>query len=170
MKIIKFLGAIVLVIVIAVTVVLIGARFADGPLGLIAGGAFSSGEAYTGEEPDWTFARDFETVEFQLLDPNRSRTTWLAVHEGRIYIPSRYMTTSWGKLWKQWPIEAEKDPRAIARIDGKLYDRTLVRVQEGDELDPILAELSRKYSAGNPVGREAVISRDLWIFEMAPRN
>ncbi len=28
-------------------------------------------------------------------------SAWIVEHEGKIYIPSGYMTTWWGKIWKQ---------------------------------------------------------------------
>lgn len=65
------LGSLVLLIVLA----LIGARFADGPVAIIAGGPVTSGELVTGPEPDGSFVRDIQEVEFQLVDPPRSRTT-----------------------------------------------------------------------------------------------
>jgi hypothetical protein len=160
------LGALVLIVVI----VLIGARFADGPIAIIAGGPFTSGERVTGPEPDWSLARDIREVEFQLVEPPRSRTTWILEHEGRIFIPSGYMTTAWGKLWKHWPFEALEDGRAILRIDGKLYERELVRVEEGPLLAPLTAELSRKYLGDAKVGPEAVTSGSLWLFELTPRR
>jgi len=165
----KILGSILGLVVLVVAGTLIGARFADGPLEIIAGGPFKTGEKVTGE-PDWTFLKDYNTVEFQLLDPAASRTTWIAEHDGRIFIPSGYMTTWWGKIWKQWPIHAEKDGRAILRVDGKLYDRKLVRITKGPEIQPILAELGRKYGGGPPFPMEAVTSGYLWIFELAPRD
>ena len=165
----RILGGLILAVVLVVAGVFVGARFSDGPLAIVAGGAFSTGEPYTGPEPDWSFAKDFDTIEFQSLNPVRSRTTWSMTHEGRIFIPCGYMTTTWGRIWKQWPIEAEKDGRVIARIDGKLYDRMLVRINEGPILEPILAELGRKYAGGEPVPAEAVTSGYLWIFELAPR-
>jgi hypothetical protein len=165
----KILLRIVLGIVVAFAVLLIGARFADGPVAIIAGGAFTSGERVTGPEPDWSFAHDLQEVEFQSLDPARSRTTWIIEHEGKIYIPSGYMTTTWGKIWKQWPLEAEKDGRVILRAEGKLYDRQLVRIESGPLLEPLTAELSRKYAGGSPIGAEAVTSGYLWLFELAPR-
>ena len=165
----KVLGSFVGLIVLLIAGMLIGARFADGPLELIAGGPFASGEAAT-EEPDWSFVKDYVTVEFQLLEPAASRTTWIAVHDDRIFIPSGYMTTWWGKIWKQWPLHAEKDGRAILRVDGKLYDRQLVRITEGPEIVPILAELSRKYGGGQTFPTEVVDSGYLWIFELVPRN
>ena len=158
------------VLVLLVVVLLIGARFADGPVAIIAGGPFTTGELVTGPEPDWSFARDLQVVEFQLLDPPRSRTTWILEHDGRIYIPCGYMTTTAGRLWKQWPIEALEDGRAVLRIGDKLYDRQLVRIEEGPLLEPLTEELSRKYVGGAPIGPEAVTSGNLWLFELAPRT
>ncbi len=79
------------------------------------------------------------------------------------------MTTWWGKIWKQWPIQAEKDGRAILRVDGKLYNRQLVRITEGPEIEPVLSELSRKYGGGQNIPKSAVDSGYLWIFELTPR-
>jgi hypothetical protein len=160
------LGSLVLLVV----VVVIGARFADGPIAIIAGGPFTSGELVSGPEPDWSFVHDIREVEFQLVDPARSRTTWILEHEGRIYIPCGYMTTAWGKLWKQWPIEALTDGRSILRIGDKLYERKLVRIEQGPLLEPLTAELSRKYVGGAEIGPEAVTSGNLWLFELAPRS
>ena len=164
--VVGLLGSLVLLIV----VLLIGARFADGPVAIIAGGPFTSGELVTGPEPDWSFVREIREVEFQLVEPPRSRVTWVLEHEGKIYIPCGYMTTSWGKIWKQWPIEALEDGRAILRVGDKLYERQLVRIEEGPLLAPLTAELSRKYVGGAAIGTEAVTSGYLWLFELAPRS
>jgi hypothetical protein len=167
--ILRIAGGLLASLILLIVLALIGARFADGPVAIIAGGPFTSGELVTGPEPDWSFAHGIQEVEFQLVDPARSRTTWILEHEGRIYIPSGYMTTTWGKLWKQWPIEALDDGRAILRIGDKLYERELVRIEEGPLLAPLTAELSRKYALG-AIGPEAVTSGYLWLFELAPRS
>lgn len=161
------IGSIVAVAVVAAAV-LIGARFADGPLGIIAGGPFASGVPHQGPMPDWSFVNDIETVELQSLNPARSRTTWVLQHDGRIFIPCGYMNSFWGRIWKRWPIEAERDGRVITRIDGKLYEQNLVRIQQGRILDSVLAEMSRKY-IGQPVPLAAVATNALWIFELTPR-
>jgi hypothetical protein len=166
LKIIAYAVGIIVAVVVATSIV---ARFSDGPLEIMAGGAFTSGELIT-QEPDWSFVKDYATVEVQLLDPAASRTTWIAVHEGRVFIPSGYMTTWWGKLWKQWPLQAEQDGRAILRVDGKLYERQLVRVMDGPDIDPVMAELSRKYGDGQPFPRIAFDSGYLWIFQLTPRQ
>ena len=64
-------------------------------LGLVSGETFSSGEVVS-TEPDWRFIKDYDTVEFQLLEPG-SRTTWIIEHEGRIFLPSGYMLARWEK-------------------------------------------------------------------------
>jgi len=173
MKIIRFFAYTLLTLVIVIGLFLFSARFADGPLEIVSGGSFTSGEQYSGEEPDWSFVRDKPTVEFQLMDPARSRTTWIVEHKGKIYIPSGYMTTTWGKIWKQWPIQAEKDGRAILRVDGKLYKRQLRRVKSGPEVGPIVELIAKKYAGagagdGGSDGAKLVESGYLWLFEMAP--
>ncbi|SVE25648.1 uncharacterized protein METZ01_LOCUS478502, partial [marine metagenome] len=89
---------------------------------------------------------------------------------GRIFIPSGYMNTIVGKIWKHWPMEAEKDGRAILRVDNKLYERDLVRIEEGEIVEAVLTELSRKYAGGFPISLEEVNSGNLWLFELQPRN
>jgi hypothetical protein len=165
----RVLGGVLLGAAALVACGLAGARFADGPIAILAGGPFKTGELQSGPEPDWSFVRDLPTIEFQSLEPARSRTTWILYHDGRIFIPCGYMNSSWGRIWKKWPIEAERDGRAIARIDGKLYERSLVRIQAGEVLAPVLAELSRKY-VKQAIPLEQVTSGSLWIFEMAPRQ
>ncbi len=167
MRILRWLGILVVVLLVAVGAVFVAARFHDGPLGIIAGGPLKHGELVIGAEPDWTFVREIPTVEFQLLSPARSRTTWILEVDGKIYIPCGYMTSTVGRLWKQWPIEAERDGRAILRVGDKKFERQLVRIQSGDILEPLTRELSRKYGA--PATPEAVTSGSLWLFELAPR-
>lgn len=171
--ILKILGGLVALVLLVVLGIFVAARFHDGPMdggfAIISGGPFSSGELHTGPEPDWSFLKDYPTVEFQLLNPPRSRTTFVMEHDNRIFIPSGYMNSVLGKIWKHWPLEAEQDGRAILRVDGKLYERQLVRITEGEILEGVLAELGRKYGEGEPAPLSMVTSNDLWIFELTPR-
>jgi len=169
-------GFVILVLVFgsATVGIFVSARFHDGPFGgplaIVAAGPFETGELQRGsEEPDWAFLRDYFTVEFQLLNPPRSRTTYVMEHDGRIFIPSSYMNTLRGKLWKHWPMEAEADGRAILRVDGNLYERQLVRIRDRDTVLGVLAERGRKYFGGPPVPLEMVTSGNLWLFELQPR-
>ena len=171
----KTIGSIVGLVVLVVFSIFAVARFSDGPIGpwpieMVTAGPFKTGELQVGgDEPDWSFLKDYPIVQFQLLDPPRSRTTYIMETEGRIFIPSGYMNSTMGKIWKHWPMEAEDDGRALLRVDGKLYERTMVRIEEGEILNGVLGELSRKYF-GFPVSQENIDSGNLWIFELEPRK
>jgi hypothetical protein len=83
------------------------------------------------------------------------------------------MNSRWGRVWKKWPLEAERDGRAILRVDGKLYERQLVRIRTGAGLEPVLEKLARKYlgaTAPVPGATVQVDSGSLWIFELVPRG
>lgn len=143
-------------------------RFADGPNQVFSGGPLESGELYTGPEPDWSFVEDIQTIELQLLDPPRSRRVWTTEYDGKLYVWSGYMGTTIGRLWKRWPVQAERDGRAVLRIDGVRYERELVRIRSGEELDGIVAAITSKYPSQTT--RAAVEAGDVWLFEARPRN
>lgn len=160
-----FIGA----LIVSIGCYLIAMRFADGPSTVVAGGPLVAGELVA-EEPDWAFARDVMEIELQLLTPPRSRTVWVVEHEGRLYVPCGYLDSWWGRLWKQWPLEAQEDPRAVVRIAGKRYERTLVPVTaQHPAAQPVLARLGEKY--GFPAVPPQVLDTDaLLLFELAPRG
>jgi len=168
------LGGAALALVVLIAGVIVAARFHDGPLGgplaIVAAGPFDSGVPHTGPEPDWSFLRDYATVEFQLLEPPRSRTTWIMEHDNRIFIVSGYMNTWYGKIWKHWPAEAEADGRIILRVDGRVYEREMRRVLGGSIVEPVLAELSRKYVGGATIPVSEITSGNIWMFELVPRG
>ena len=167
MRIIRWLGILVIAVAVLVGGIAAGARFADGPIAVFAGGPLVSGKFVTGPEPDWKFAREIETVELQLLDPARSRTTWILEREGKIYVPCAYLDTAIGRMLKQWPIAAEKDGRALVRIEGKRYGRQLVRITDPVLFADLSDEIERKY--GDQVAEDAAETDALRIFELAPR-
>jgi hypothetical protein len=168
----KILGGFVGLVVVFVGLFLVYARFHDGPIAIVAGGPFTSGELYAGPEPDWSPMRTRQEVEFQLLDPSRSRITWIAEHAGKPYIVSGYMNTAFGKLWKHWPHEIAKDDRILLRVDDAIYERRLVRIMEGAMVAPVIAQLAEKYFDGAYFGDpdEAVRNGDMWLYEVAPRS
>ena len=143
-------------------------RFADGPNRVFSGGPLVSGELHTGPEPDWSFVGDIPTIELQLLDPPRSRKIWVAEADGKLYVWSGYMSTAVGRMWKRWPVQAERDGRAVMRINGTRYERQLVRITSGDVLDGISAAIADKYPS--QTSRAAVEAGEAWVFEAGPRN
>ena len=172
MKIVKSTTIIVLCLLLipvtAVTTAAVKQRFTDGPNRVFSGGPLESGELHTGSEPDWSFVSEISTVEMQLLEPPRSRRIWTAEFDGKLYVWSGYMGTTVGRLWKRWPVDAERDGRAILRIDGTRYERQLVRISSGDNLDGITSAITSKYPSRTT--RAAVEAGDVWVFEVARRS
>lgn len=169
MRILKRLAGAIGIALLAAVALVIGARFLDGPIAIIPGGPLESGELVTGAEPDWTFARDIMEMEIQLIEPSRSRTTWLQVHDKKLYIVSGYMKSTLGRFWKHWPAQAVQDGRAVIRIDGKRYERQLVRILEDRPvLEAISAEVNRKHGAGMTADMAA--SGGVWFFALEPRR
>ena len=168
MRILKWVVGAFGAVVLSLVALAIGARFGDGPIAILPGGPLESGELVTGTEPDWTFARDTMEMELQLVEPPRSRTIWLQVHDKKLYVVSGYMNTPIGKIWKKWPAQALKDGRALIRIDGNRYERELVRIlNDRPLLEAIAAEVNRKYGA--PLTADMAKSGDAWFFALEPR-
>ncbi len=161
-------GVVILVPVVALGTLAVASGSADPPSAFFGGGPLVDGELVTGPEPDWSFVGDVGVVDLQLVDPPRSRVVWIADHDGKLYVVSGYMGSFLGRLWKRWPVQAERDGRAVLRIEGKRYERTLVRIRTGaDVIEGVSAELSRKYGGADP---RSIESGDMWLFELAPRG
>ena len=160
------IGVLVLIPAFALTALAVSTRLSDGPSVIFAGGPLIAGEMVTGPEPDWSFVRDVRVFELQLLNPSRSRTLWIVEHEGKLYLNSNYMGGLRERLWKRWPAQAERDGRAIMRIEGKRYERNLVRIKTGPIVEGVTAEFTRKY--GVEMTPAEVEAEELWLFEMAP--
>ena len=174
MRALKWVGIVIGVIVAIPIVFALVARFGDGPTAIFPGGPLEAGELHTGPEPDWSFARDLAEMEFELVSTGTSRTIWLEVVDGKLYLVSGYMNTSFGKLWKQWPAHAAEDPRAVIRIDGKRYERKLVRLSpDHPALPGILSEVARKYGGGtdfDPAAAPQIAAQgDVWFYAVEPR-
>lgn len=143
------------VLVIALLVVAVLARRSDGPLGPLAGGPLVAGEPVS-EPVDWAFVEDVDTVELQLLEPPRSRTVWVVLHEGAAYIPCGLPGF---RLWKQWPHEAVEDGRAVLRSEGRLYRGSLVKVEDAALHRTVADLVAAKYGVDAEFDTET-----LWLF------
>lgn len=148
----------------------------DGPSILFPGGALVSGELHEGPEPDWGFTDDVYVIELQLENPPTSRRIFVMESDGRLFVPSGYMGSFLGRLWKDWAFEADAGRSlAVARIDGVRYERRLVRVTDPEIVDGVAVKMAEKYAGGAQPDTVAQIERsiadgDTWIFELAPRD
>ena len=165
-RVLLLMGLLVLIPVFALGALAVSTRLSDGSSVIFAGGPLVTGEMVTGPEPDWSFVRDVRVFELQLLNPPRSRTLWIVEHEGKLYLNSNYMGGVRERLWKRWPGQAERDGRAIMRIEGKRYERNLVRIRTGPIVEGVTTEFTRKY--GVVMTPAEVEAEELWLFEMAP--
>lgn len=164
MKILGIIGAIVgalgFVLLLAIGI----ARFQDGPMGFFPGGPLEAGELGTVPD-DWAFVDEIETIEMQLEEPPRSRTTWVIHHDGSAYIPCGIPHF---RLWKQWPHQALENDRAIVRIDGTLYPVRLTKLDQATapaDFEAVATGVSEKY--GTPKIEDP---DQLWIFRLDPRR
>jgi hypothetical protein len=162
-----FGGLAALIAAVAVGIFVVG-RFTDGPMGFFSGGALASGEIVTAPVEDWSFVDSISTIEFQLLEPPRSRTVWVVRDDaGNAYIPCGIPNFT---LWKNWPHEAREDGRAVVRIEGKRYPLQLVKVDDKPLRMALLAKVGAKY--GMPPGSDDQATNDpdaVWFFRLDPR-
>ena len=168
-KLVKRLGFFIAALLVLVGALLFSARFLDGPIAIVSGGPFTSGEV-TPAPDDWSFLIDRPEIEFQTLSPATSRTVWLSAHDNRLFLVSGYMTTGYGSIWKQWPHYLENDDRVILRIDGKLYEQKLQRVMNGPDILPVLNDFSRKYGGSLGADVSEVTEGHTWMFEVVDRE
>jgi hypothetical protein len=161
-RLLRWVGWILLAVVTALVAVVTVARFHDGPLGPFPGGELEGGELVHEPILDWRFAADFPEIELQLVDPPRSRTTWVLVREDQLYVPCAWPES----FLKQWPHQALRDGRVVLRIAGKRYERQAVRVTDPEVHAELTALGARKYDYERP---DVPDPEGLWFFRMDPR-
>ncbi|HXK22557.1 MAG TPA: DUF2255 family protein [Myxococcota bacterium] len=156
----RWLLRLVVALVIFVALLFVGARFHDGPLGPIPGGAFASGEVVAEPVSDWSFARDVPEIQLQLASEDASRTVWILVDDGKAYVPC----ATGFPPGKRWYKHAAQDGRATLRIEGRRYPVTLTRTQDAALAERLRAEVQRKYKRLPPGESE------VWVFSVASRG
>ena len=175
--VLQVVGILLLIPAVAMATLRFDNRNADGPSILFPGGELISGEMYTGPEPDWRFTDDISTIELQLDDPLSSRLIFILESEGKIYVISGYMSSTLGRLWKHWAVQADEgDGLAVLRIGETRYRRQLVRIHQGAVLDGVATKLLSKYQGATPTPQAIAATRrgieagNSWVFELAPRE
>jgi len=143
---------------LALVVVTVGARFADGPLGPFRGGALS-GTVDPDPSPDWEAVGT--TVELEIRpDAPWSLQAYALPDGGELYVPSFYAER------RRWVPVALADPRVRVRVGGRLYERRIVRVDDPATRARLVALMATRHGwdPNGIAGRDAT-----WYFHLAPR-
>lgn len=174
MRVLKWLGILIVVVVLAIAGTFFGARLHDGPLGPLPGGPLQGGPLVADPVGDWTFVADILEIELQLTADSTSRTVWLVVDEGMAFIPAslRYPPG------KRWHLRADTRGDAMLRILGRRYPVVLARVTDPERARAIAAVLVEKYASQvSPEMRESLmgpaggdVMDAVWIFEVRSRE
>lgn len=159
MRILRIIAFLLAGVIGLLVVVAFAARFHDGPVGLFPGGPLASGSLEATPITDWSFAQAENTIELQLLSQQRSRTTWILVHDGAAFIPCAIGFPP-GKTWHQ---HAVQDGRAVLRIQGRLYPVTLERIEDPKLSTALAGTVQEKY------GRAPRSEAGVWFFRITSR-
>jgi hypothetical protein len=120
-------------------------------------GLWLNGTLVTTPVADWSFTDSIQTVKVQTntwyLIPH-SVTTWCIAYNGQLYLATS------GAATREWPRNVARDPHVRLRIDGKLYDRTLMVVTDPAEREAVLQVRAKKYlQKYPPVGQTFTVYR-----------
>ena len=149
-------------------------RLHDGPVEFVpwftisVGGPFRSGELLASPD-DWTFLKDREEIEMETLNLGTSKTIWISVVDGRMFIASGRRNTWIGQIWKQWPQRVAENDRIILRVDDKLYEQRLQPITQGPDVITAMTESARKYGRGGAAQSDSIASEYVWLFEVVSR-
>mgnify|MGYP003662727101 CR=1 FL=1 len=171
----QIIGILILIPAVTIVTLKLDNMNADGPSILFPGGKLVSGTMHSGPEPDWSFTDDVFVIELQLEDPLASRRIFIMEYDGKVYVPSGYMKSFLGRLWKDWAFAADAgDGLGVVRINDVRYERKLIRLEDADTVAGVAAKMAAKYSGGSEAAIPGIISSiengDTWIFELAPRE
>lgn len=162
----KWFFSFIITVFIAVGAVLFLVRSHNGPMEILSGGPFQTGELVAASN-DWSFLTDHATLEMQTMAPPRSRTMWLAVYDTRLFVIGSYMNSRVGKIWKQWPRQVKENNLAIVRANGRLYELQLIRHNEGKFIGGVLKLFNQIY--GQSLSTDSIDSGNTWLFELTGR-
>jgi hypothetical protein len=157
-RLFRFLSWAVLVVLGIGIGTALAARLCDGPLLMFPGGPLHGGELVLDPGSDFGFAADIPEIELQT--GGSSRTVWVLVYNGELYIPA---STSFPPF-KRWHQRALEQPQALLRIAGKRYPGELERVE-----DPALrAALGSVATAKYPLPPGTSSLDQVWFFHFHP--
>jgi len=179
------IGALLLLILTLIVGAFVWARYSDGPLGPIGGGALTSGQFVEASNVDWQSVlggKPVAEIELQLESTGTSRTTGAFAHDGHLYVPCDLgyvwrrlpngiarlaLHTMW--LSKGWHLKATEDGRVIVRTKGNLYRLNAVRVTDENLMSHFREHVSKAAEGAFELLDVETNPEDIWFFRLDPR-
>ena len=158
MTVLRWLLRLVLAAVVLVALLFLGARFHDGPLGPIPGGAFVG--AVDPGPPDWSRLEKVIELEIRPAKP-WSLSVWNVVVGGEVYVPS-----AMGER-RRWTKVAVAEPMVRVRTGGRIYLRRIEKVTDPALRKRIGEAVAKRYELRPP---EDPAQDTTWYFRLAPRT
>jgi hypothetical protein len=122
-------------------------------------GLWLRGDVVTTAATDWSFTDAIPTIKIQTRTPfllPYSVAIWNATYNGDLYI-----TSYRGRRWVE---DIVRDPHVRLKIDGRLYDRTLVMVTDPAQKAAVIQAKAKKYPAWRPPAVDAAT-----VFRVMPQ-
>ncbi len=111
-------------------------------------GLWLRGDLATGPPTDWSFTDEYQTIFVQTRAwyglPHSVTTTCVAFN-GHLYLTSVYRQGLQFPRDRLWNENVMRDPHVRLKIDGKLYDGTLLLVTDPAEKNAVLDAKAKKY-------------------------
>jgi hypothetical protein len=132
-----------------------------------------SGEVVNEPISDWSFANEFQQIYLETrtwYQIPHSVTTVCAGLGEKLYVPSIYYG---GGEWpdKYWNSNVSSDPRVRLEMDGKIYEREAVVVEDPAEFQAAVRALAAKYPLWQEMLAKPESERpDMSLVRMDPRS
>jgi hypothetical protein len=132
-----------------------------------------SGEVVNEPISDWSFANGFQEIYLETRTwyqiPHSVTTVCAGIGE-KLYVPSIYYG---GGEWpdKYWNSNVSSDPRVRLEMNGKIYERKAVVVEDPTEFQAALRALAAKYPFWQEMLAKPESERpDMSVVRMDPRS
>ena len=132
-----------------------------------------SGEVVNEPISDWSFSNEIQQIHLETRTwyqiPHSVTTVCAGIGE-KLYVPSIYYG---GGEWpdKYWNSNASSDPRVRLEMDGKIYEREAVLVEDPAEFQAAARALAAKYPLWQEMLAKPESERpDMSLVRMDPRS
>ena len=106
-------------------------------------GLWLSGTSVETFPDDWSFSKDFREIAIEVSTPYfiaHSVTIWCVEVDGDLFLAAGQADT------KNWPGWVDDDSDVVLKIGEKIYQSTLVPMENSPELDVVRAAFAAKYN------------------------